>query len=61
MEGNPLGSDQYGQELEKNRHKIENGVFGAFDAYVAEMEHLRDGLRDNARNYEGAEGVPQDG
>ncbi|MFC5813893.1 hypothetical protein [Nonomuraea harbinensis] len=54
-EGNPLGDDQYGAELEKNRVKIETAVLGAFTDYIYEVEYLRDGLRDNSRVYEEAE------
>ncbi|MGI5490325.1 hypothetical protein [Microtetraspora malaysiensis] len=56
QEGNPLGGDQYGAELEKNRFMIEDGIFSAFGDYIRELEYLRDGLRDNARNYQDAEG-----
>ncbi|MEV4291138.1 hypothetical protein AB0K40_37000 [Nonomuraea bangladeshensis] len=60
-EGNPLGRDQYGEELAKNRFKVEDAVFGAFDTHLDELEYLRDGLRDNARNYEDAEGYGETG
>ncbi|MEU1725227.1 hypothetical protein [Nonomuraea sp. NPDC005692] len=60
-EGNPLGDDQYGIELEKNRYRIEDGIFTAFDAYIQAVEDVRDGLRDNARNYEDAEGYGDPG
>lgn len=60
QEGNPLGNDQYGAELEKNRYKIEHAVFRAFDNYIQEMEYLRDGLLENARNYQDAEGYGAD-
>lgn len=60
-EGNPLGDDQYGAELEKNRYKIEDAVFGAFDSYIRELEYLRDGLRDSGRNYQDAEGFGDPG
>ncbi|QYC38088.1 hypothetical protein Nocox_02275 [Nonomuraea coxensis DSM 45129] len=55
VEGNPLGRDQYGEALAKERYKIEDAVFNAFWAHIDEMERLRDGLRGNARNYEDAE------
>ncbi|MFD1933116.1 MULTISPECIES: hypothetical protein [Nonomuraea] len=61
QEGNPLGNDQYGAELEKNRYTIEDAVFGAFDNYIREMEDLRDGLRGNTRNYQDAEGYGDSG
>jgi hypothetical protein len=54
-EGNPLGKDQYGAQLEKNLPKITQAVFGAFDVYIDEMAAIRDGLRENGRNYENAE------
>ncbi|MER7361345.1 hypothetical protein [Nonomuraea wenchangensis] len=60
-EGNPLGRDQYGEELAKNRFKVEDAVFGAFRNHLDELEYLRDGLRDNARNYEDAEGYGETG
>ncbi|MEU4515620.1 hypothetical protein AB0G05_39520 [Nonomuraea wenchangensis] len=60
-EGNPLGRDQYGEELAKNRFKIESAVLGAFDTHIDEFAYLRDGLRDNARNYEDAEDYGETG
>ncbi|MER5426614.1 hypothetical protein [Streptosporangium roseum] len=57
QEGNPLGDDQYGVELERNRYKIEDSVFGAFDSYIQGLQYLRDGLGDNARNYQDAEDI----
>ncbi|MEU4698892.1 hypothetical protein [Nonomuraea dietziae] len=60
-EGNPLGNDQYGAELEKNRYKIDDAVFGAFENYIRELEDLRDGLRSSARNYQDAEGYGDPG
>ncbi|MFI7704583.1 hypothetical protein [Nonomuraea sp. NPDC049480] len=54
-EGNPLGKDQYGVELERNLPKVKQQVFDAFDVYIDEMEYLRDGLSGNARYYEEAE------
>ncbi|MCK2214693.1 hypothetical protein MF672_012940 [Actinomadura sp. ATCC 31491] len=58
--GNPLGDDHYGAELEKKRYKIEDGVFDAFTTYIWQVEDMRDGLRDNSRNYEDAEGYTRD-
>ncbi|MFF0868963.1 hypothetical protein ACFYUV_44910 [Nonomuraea sp. NPDC003560] len=60
-EGNPLGDDQYGMELEKNQYKIEEGVFAAFDGYIRAVETVQDGLWGNARNYEDAEGYGDPG
>ncbi|MGW4407472.1 hypothetical protein ACWEJ6_25855 [Nonomuraea sp. NPDC004702] len=60
-EGNPLGDDHYGRELENNRYRIEDGIFTAFDAYIQAVEDVRDGLRGNARNYEDAEGPDTQG
>ncbi|MFI6920990.1 hypothetical protein ACIBIZ_13630 [Nonomuraea spiralis] len=60
-EGNPLGDDQYGAELEKNQWIIENGILVAFDEYIAELEDLRDGLRASATNYQDAEGYGDPG
>ncbi|GAA4959221.1 hypothetical protein HD597_005429 [Nonomuraea thailandensis] len=63
-EGNPLGQDQYGLELERKLPGIRESVFGSFDSYIEEMEYLGDGLSGNARNYEDAEdtwGSPEDG
>ncbi|MEU1392251.1 MULTISPECIES: hypothetical protein [unclassified Nonomuraea] len=60
-EGNPLGDDHYGAELEKNRYKIEDAVIGAFDRYYKALADIRDGLRDSARNYEDAEGYGDPG
>ncbi|MEW9553848.1 hypothetical protein [Nonomuraea sp. NPDC050783] len=54
-EGNPLGNDQYGAELQKNRDRIELAVMDAFSAYIHKVERLSGGLWDNARNYEDAE------
>ncbi|MEV4373298.1 hypothetical protein AB0J71_39955 [Nonomuraea sp. NPDC049637] len=60
-EGNPLGDDQYGVELEKNRYKIEDRIFAAFDGYISGLEAVQDGLWGNARNYEDAEGYGDPG
>ncbi|MGW2222083.1 hypothetical protein ACWCSD_44450 [Nonomuraea sp. NPDC001684] len=60
-EGNPLGDDHYGRELEKNQYRIESTVLLAFDAYIQAVENVRDGLRGNARNYEDAEGPDTQG
>ncbi|WP_067172419.1 hypothetical protein [Microtetraspora niveoalba] len=54
-EGNPLGDDQYGAELRKNLPQMKKGVFDAFEAYIAEVESVRERLKANAANYAEAE------
>ncbi|MFB4271506.1 hypothetical protein [Nonomuraea sp. GTA35] len=54
-EGNPLGDDQYGAELERRLPKLEDDIYRAFDDYLYELRYMRDGLQDNARTYEDAE------
>ncbi|MFC4122897.1 hypothetical protein [Nonomuraea zeae] len=54
-EGNPLGDDQYGAELAKRLPQLAGDVFGAFDAYIAELESAKTGLGGSATNYGAAE------
>ncbi|MGI5267782.1 hypothetical protein ACQEUU_01370 [Nonomuraea sp. CA-218870] len=53
--GNPLGDDQYGAALHGGHHKRRQDLRDAFTSCVREVEQLRDGLRENAKNYENAE------
>ncbi|MCF6468989.1 hypothetical protein FAF44_11400 [Nonomuraea sp. MG754425] len=53
--GNPLGDDQYGAELERNLPAVRESLFASFDAYIAQVEYLRDGLWNTSRTYEYAE------
>ncbi|MEV0590890.1 hypothetical protein [Nonomuraea cavernae] len=57
-EGNPMGHDHYGVELEKRLAELTSVVFEAFDAYIDDMEQVRDGLRVNATTYEAVELPP---
>ncbi|MFE3453948.1 hypothetical protein ACFXJ8_33985 [Nonomuraea sp. NPDC059194] len=54
-EGNPLGDDQYGAELEKKLPKLQGEIMDAFTACINEAEGIRDGLHGNARTYDSAE------
>ncbi|MGN9836738.1 hypothetical protein ACTMTI_01315 [Nonomuraea sp. H19] len=54
-EGNPLGDDQYGAALAKRLPQVTDELFGAFDAYIAELDGVGSGLTDSAANYEAAE------
>ncbi|MFJ2030193.1 hypothetical protein [Streptosporangium sp. NPDC087985] len=54
-EGRPLGSDQYGAELEKNLPRIREGIFDAFAAYIEEIDGVRKRLGANAAVYEAAD------
>ncbi|MDA0632356.1 hypothetical protein OUY22_02935 [Nonomuraea sp. MCN248] len=53
--GNPLGDDQYGAALHGGHHKRQQGLRDAFTSCIREVEQLRDGLRENVKNYENAE------
>ncbi|WP_327087371.1 hypothetical protein OIE66_34345 [Nonomuraea sp. NBC_01738] len=54
-EGNPLGDDQYGAALEKVRGSLNGDVLSGFTAYIGVVQGIRDGLRDGAGHYQGAE------
>ncbi|GGO76966.1 hypothetical protein [Nonomuraea cavernae] len=56
-EGNPLGNDQYGAALEKRLPVINEGVFGAFDAVIGELESVAERLRLSTVTYSAAEHV----
>ncbi|MFD1939818.1 hypothetical protein ACFSKW_51020 [Nonomuraea mangrovi] len=55
IEGNPLGKDQYGIELERKLSTIQDGIMDAFDACVTEAEGIRDKLADTGSTYDSVE------
>lgn len=55
IEGNPLGKDQYGIELERRLPTIRDEIMDAFDAYINEVEGVRDRLGDTGSIYDSVE------
>ncbi|MEV0619963.1 hypothetical protein AB0I81_42060 [Nonomuraea sp. NPDC050404] len=55
QEGNPLGDDQYGAALSGQMTQLNNELFDAFDAYIAELEGVRTGLKGSDGAYGAAE------
>ncbi|NRQ40622.1 hypothetical protein HII36_53765 [Nonomuraea sp. NN258] len=52
---NPLGQDQYAAELAKTYPAQRDSIFKVFEAYVDDLDGVRDGLVNGAKLYESAE------
>ncbi|WP_329086219.1 MULTISPECIES: hypothetical protein [unclassified Streptosporangium] len=50
-----LGHDAYGVELARQLPGIEERIFAAFDAYLAELDGTSEGLSTSAANYQSVE------
>ncbi|MGN9846088.1 hypothetical protein ACTMTI_49035 [Nonomuraea sp. H19] len=50
-----LGQDAYGAELARELPGIEEGIFSAFDGYLAELDGTSEGLNTSATNYQSVE------